>query len=253
MLQNLELYPFESAEMHVTAAAIIPPIFNLEVKGETGSLDAVIELVNTKEVEDGYLVVVVLGKDGLAIGSGPYKKSIDITEVVKTEGVVVKGADGKEQKLPWDAVTKTNAKEAVGFFHMSLRSESNLAGAPIVYLELGVDTVNEAVTGSAIVTQALKNPVVCKSHVTGVLISQFVMPPGTSTYRIDLTGYPEIHWPKGGGIGPVIPKNFTATLLFDSNWANGTIQYQYATASGWVKENQKIALSPRTIQKPALV
>ena len=58
-----------------------------------------IELVSKGEVDNNYLVVEVLGKDGMAIGSMEYSKSIDIQEVEGTMGVVVKGANGKEEQL----------------------------------------------------------------------------------------------------------------------------------------------------------
>lgn len=240
--QHLELYPFETAKMHISAATIIPAIYNITVTGITGSLDAVIELVNTRRILDNYLVIQVLGKDGDAIGSAGYTKTINVSEVKDTEGVMIIGADEKAVKLNWNAVTQLNAKDAVGFFHLPLQSKSSLMGAPILHLQLGVDTVSEKVTGSAVVTQALKDPVVCKSHVTGNLIHETVMPPGESKIRIDLTGYPQIHWPSNGGVGPVILKNFKAILLFNDDWTNGVVQYQYATASGWVKEKQNISI-----------
>jgi hypothetical protein len=121
----------------------------------------------------------------------------------------------------------TNKKNLVGLFFLPLVSTSNIPGGPHVQLKLTVDSVNKTVTGSAIVTQALEHPIVCSSHVTGNYIYEFVMKPGNSKIRIDLIGYPEINWPSNGGIGPVIPKNFTAIILLDSDWTNGFINYQY--------------------------
>lgn len=238
----LEEYSFETAEMHMTLCCIIPPIYNVKVTGETGSLNPVIKLVSTGQVDNNYVVVEVQGKDGMAIGSMEYTKSIDLQEVKDTKGVVVKGANGKEVQLDWNDVSKLSDTATTGLFHLQLQSETNLMGAPILHMSLGVDSVNDKVTGIASVTQALEKPVVCTSHVTGNLIYETVMKPGVSKIRIDLSGYPEIHWPSGGGVGPVIPKNFSAMLLFDSNWTNGTVQYQYATTSGWVKESQKLII-----------
>jgi hypothetical protein len=240
---DLELYQFDKVEMHLIPATIIPPIYSLTVIGVTGSLNPIIELVTTGNVDAGYVRVEVLGKDRAAIGSMDYKKTINISRFLDTKGVLVKGANGKEVKLDWNAVRGFSEATTVGLFHLTLQSETNFLGSPIIHMSLGVDTVTKNVTGVATVTQAIANPIVCTSHVYGNLINEAVMPPGVSKIRIDLTGYPEIHWPGAGGIGPVLLKNLTAMILFDSNWTNGIVNYQYATASGWVKESQKINIA----------
>lgn len=238
---ELGLYPFQSASLKVVPVGLHPPLYRLTVSGETGSLNPVIELRNTHLVEGGYLVVEVLGQDGAAIGSTHYQRSIDFQEVPDTLGVVVTGK-GKSEKLDWGNVRHISDSAATGLFFLPLKSVSNMPGAPVVNLRLTVDSVNNTVNGLAVVTQALAHPVVCKSSVSGNLIHETVMSPGTSRIRIDLTGYPEIHFPPNGGIGPVVPKNFTAMILFDTDWSNGTIQYQYLGGSGWIKENQPIEI-----------
>ena len=235
-----ELYSFENAKMHLTAATIIPPIYYVEVSGETGSLNPTINLVNTGSINNGYLELEVQGNDGIAIGTMSYSRSIDVSEVEHTQGVIIKGAN-KEVKLEWSDVNQLSSSATTGLFLLQLQSESQFLGAPILQLQLTVDTVNNNASGGATVTQPLAKPVVCSSHVTGNLIYETVMAPGKSMIRVDLTGYPVIHWPAGGGVGPVILKNFTAMILFDENWNNGTVHYQYATSTGWVKECQKIS------------
>ena len=95
--QALEPYPFETVEMHLVLAEIIPPIYNVKVTGETGSLDPIIKLIDTGKIEDGYVVLEVLGKDGIATGSAPYERRISISEVKDTKGVVLDG-----HKLDWN-------------------------------------------------------------------------------------------------------------------------------------------------------
>ena len=239
-----ELYSFENAKMHITAATIIPPIYYVEVSGETGSLNPTINLVNTGAIDNGYLVLEVQGeKPGkvVAIGSMSYSRSIDVSQAEHTQGVIIKGAN-KEVKLEWSDVNQLSSTATTGLFLLPLQSESLLLGAPILHLQLTVDSVNNKVSGGATVTQPLAKPVVCTSHVTGNLIYETVMAPGKSMIRIDLSGYPVIHWPAGGGVGPVILKNFSAMILLDENWNNGTVHYQYATSTGWVKESQKISV-----------
>lgn len=235
------LYPFQSASLKVVPVGLYPPLYRLTVSGETRSLNPVIELQNTHQVEDGYLVVNVIGSDGYAVGSAPYHRSIDFQEVPDTIGVKVVG-DGNSEKLDWVSVRKISDSAATGLYFLPLQSKSNMLGAPFVNLRLTVDSVNNTVNGLAVVTQALAQPVVCKSFVSGNLIFETVMPPGASKKRIDLTGYPEIYFPSNGGVGPVLPKNFTAMILFDADWSNGTIQYQYLAGSGWIKENQPIVI-----------
>ncbi|TPV96585.1 MAG: DUF1842 domain-containing protein [Myxococcales bacterium FL481] len=130
-----------------------------------------------------------------------------------------------------------------GLFWLPLESEPKMPGAPTLHLWLTIDTPNLQANGCAEVTQALEHPVVATSHVTGPVIYETVMGPG-SKIRIDLSGYPQIHWPSGGGIGPVIPKNFTAMVLLDTNWQQGTVHYQYMTQSGaWQEVRQEIRIS----------
>ncbi len=240
---TLDLYQFENAKMSITPAMIVPPVFRVEVTGETGSLGFVIELVKQEQLDNGYIVIEVLGKDNEAIGTAKYTRSILISKEKGTKGVIVKGAKNKSVTIDWDAASKLKTTATSGLFPLKVQSETTLFGAPILHVTLGVDTVNKKVTGIATVTQALQNPIVCTSHVTGDLIYETVQSPGISKIRIDLTGYPEIHWPTNAGIGPVIPKNFSAILLFDKDWSSGIAMYQYRTNNaGWIKEEQKLII-----------
>lgn len=137
-----------------------------------------------------------------------------------------------------DTMNVENQK--AGLFLLKLQSGSGMPGAPVLHLNLGVDAPHDKVTGIAEVTQALANPVVCTSHVHGVVIYETVMGPG-SKIRIDLSGYPNIDWPKDAGVGPVIPKNFTAMVLLDTDWRSGEVRYQYQSVNGgWVSMTQPI-------------
>lgn len=130
--------------------------------------------------------------------------------------------------------------ERAGLFLLRLQSETAAIGAPILHLNLGIDTPHQRASGIAEVTQALEHPVVCVSHVSGPVIYETVMGPG-SKIRLDLDGYPNIYWPPEAGIGPVIPKNFTAMVLLNSDWKSGEVRYQYRNeAGGWVHITQKI-------------
>jgi hypothetical protein len=243
MNQELKLYPIESAVMRVTASYVVPAVYNVEVTGETGSLDPTIKLVNTGKVVDGYLEVAVLGKDGIAIGSSKYSKRIKIPQMKDTRGVIVKGSN-KEVKLEWKESNQLNQTSTAGLFHLSLKSESDLMGAPILHLKLGIDSVNGTVSGLATVTQDLDSSIVCTSVLTGTIISyETSIITGANVTNITLSGYPEIHWPAKGGIGPIIPKNFSASIVFENDWMTGAVEYQYQSFGRWVKETQKISIS----------
>ena len=89
----------------------------------------------------------------------------------------------------------------------------------------------------------LEPRIVNTSIVKGQFIYEYLMNSEDSKIRIDETGYPNIQWPENGGIGPVIPPNFKAMILLNTNWSSGIIKYQYATNVGWVTESQEIQLA----------
>ncbi|MBP2548917.1 hypothetical protein J2858_001833 [Neorhizobium galegae] len=131
--------------------------------------------------------------------------------------------------------------QKVGLFYLPLRSEG-APGAPINTLNLTVYTPKSLVTGHSEVTQAVNPPLSVSSHVSGPLIYETVMGPG-SKIRIDLKGWPEIVWPPEAGIGPVIPENYSAILLLEPDFSGGEIIYQYRTGltGEWHQVRQPIS------------
>ncbi|WP_044564365.1 DUF1842 domain-containing protein [Azospirillum sp. B4] len=124
-------------------------------------------------------------------------------------------------------MSTTEAPSLAGLFFLPLRS-GGAPGAPTDALNLTIYTPKREVTGHSLVTQATNPPLHVASHVTGTLIYETVIGPG-SKVRIDLNGWPEIHWPPQAGIGPVIPQNYKAILLLEPNFASGVIRYEYRT------------------------
>jgi hypothetical protein len=131
--------------------------------------------------------------------------------------------------------------QKVGLFYLPLRSEGP-PGAPINTLNLTVYTPKSTVTGHSEVSQAVNPPLNVSSHVTGNLIYATVMGPG-SKIRLDLTGWPEIVWPAGAGVGPVIPENYSAIVLLEPDYSGGEIIYQYRTGltGEWHQVRQTIS------------
>ena len=114
-----------------------------------------------------------------------------------------------------------------GLFLLTLQSHSALMGAPVVTLRLTVDMPHRLVRGFAEVTQPLADPVVCRASVNGTLTPEYVMLPGTSAMRLDLDGYPDIHWPQHTSTGPQLPLIFKAVVVLDTSFDQGFVDYQY--------------------------
>ena len=132
-------------------------------------------------------------------------------------------------------------KARTGLFLLQLQTVTPDPLMPLLQLRLTVSTPTEAVEGYAEVIQATTPRGPVTSHVTGSLNPQYVMPPGKSHIRLDLTGYPNIQWPSNGGIGPVILPNFKATVLLDTKYSTGHVFYQYCDAQGaWHSVDQTI-------------
>lgn len=62
--------------------------------------------------------------------------------------------------------------------------------------------------------------------------------PNTCHILVTATGYPIIHWPHGGGVGPVIPANVDLRMVLSDDWKSGTANYKYLDKSGtWQEVN----------------
>ncbi len=132
--------------------------------------------------------------------------------------------------------TTFEGQKPAGLFPLHLIAEGGMPGAPTAKLYLGVYTPQKTVSGLVEITQALLDPVVCTSHVSGVYFYEAVMG-AEPKIRIDLEGYPAIIPPNSD---IVLPENFKATIVLDDNWQNGTIIYEYRTNDGrWVNPGPK--------------
>ncbi|UPK16065.1 DUF1842 domain-containing protein (plasmid) [Bradyrhizobium sp. 155] len=64
-----------------------------------------------------------------------------------------------------------------------------------------------------------------------------------------LTGYPPIHWPTHGGLGPVILPNVDLRMTLVPNWQSGIASYRYRSGHGdW----QEIEAAPVKLVSPAI-
>ena len=97
-----------------------------------------------------------------------------------------------------------------------------MVGAPILTLNLTV--APELAKGMAVVTQALAEPIVCRSNVIGPVIDLTLIDPVTIGIRIDLTGTASLIPSTSEVFQPV---NFRATVWLKSDYSAGVVEYQY--------------------------
>ncbi|OLR92859.1 hypothetical protein BJP25_19630 [Actinokineospora bangkokensis] len=108
---------------------------------------------------------------------------------------------------------------------------TKLPGAPLLRLDLGMlSTPPTSVTGHARLSQAISPPLDVVDQVSGSFHT--VVTHGGTLVVVSLTGYPVVHWPPHGGIGPVIPSNLDVRLVLGSDWRDGTASYRYTTEVG---------------------
>ena len=118
-----------------------------------------------------------------------------------------------------------------GLFIVSYLVGNEMPGAPLLHLDLMVSTPNKEVTGKGVVTQAINPPLNVVSKVSGDFTYMTVMPKNTHILVV-LTGYPNIKWPSGGGIGPVILPNLHVRMVLTDDWQGGTANFTYVDAHG---------------------
>ncbi len=113
--------------------------------------------------------------------------------------------------------------ENIGLFHVKYCT-SGPPGAPILHLDLLVNTPNKTITGMAAVTAALASPVLVSCPVAGVYSIMTVMPKLT---HIQL----KLHGVLLGDGNLVTAEPASALLealaVLDENWSSGEVQYSY--------------------------
>jgi len=122
-----------------------------------------------------------------------------------------------------------------GLFPVCYEVGKGMPGAPMFKISLLVYTPAEKVNGFGEITQATSPPLDVKTKLEGSYTYMTVMPRNVHILVV-LTGYPPVHWPVHGGIGPVIPPNVDLRMVLEENWQSGTANYKYLDAKGnWVE------------------
>lgn len=184
-----DLYPFTSASL---APSVAIGEYRLTVSGETLSLGQTnIRLVRTGE-EGGFAIYDVVGDVTPAIGSVAYSVSTGVYATAGLDGVIVRGADGKQAKLGFlkpviEATDDAHARDAAG--------RTTLAGLISASIQPNSILLNPSML------QVTAQPSGFNYDVKLVQADQD--PEGTMTFLVVETRTGP-GWPKNGGIGPVV-------------------------------------------------
>lgn len=138
--------------------------------------------------------------------------------------------------------------DKTGLFIVSYEITTGLLGAPSFEVHLAVNTPQRVVTGQGRITNgSVHPPLEIDTRLNGDFTYMTVMPNETHILVV-ADGYPVIHWPSGGGIGPVIPPNTKLRMVLESDWSSGTANFSYVDANGqWQEVNNA------TVHEMALV
>jgi hypothetical protein len=118
-----------------------------------------------------------------------------------------------------------------GLFPVCYEIGGDKPGAPLFKVSLLVYTPGKTVSGYGIITQATNPPLKIETKLNGDFTYMTVMPRIVHILVV-ATGYPDIHWPPHGGIGPVIPPKVHLRMVLKENWKSGTANYQYLDSKG---------------------
>jgi hypothetical protein len=125
----------------------------------------------------------------------------------------------------------TAGEKKVGLFPVCYAIGGEKPGAPLFKVSLLVYTPGKTVTGYGTVTQAISPPLRVETKLSGDFTYMTVMPKNVHILIV-ATGYPVVHWPPHGGIGPVILPNVHLRMVLNGDWKSGTANYQYQDSKG---------------------
>lgn len=123
------------------------------------------------------------------------------------------------------------AGNKVGLFHVCYNIGGDKPGAPLFKVSLAVFTPHKTVSGLGHISQATRPPLDIATKLQGEYTYMCVMPK-VCHILVTATGYPVIHWPHSGGVGPVIPHNVELRMVLSEDWKSGTANYKYIDSKG---------------------
>lgn len=112
----------------------------------------------------------------------------------------------------------------IGLFHAKYVTFGTAPGAPILHLNLLVNTPKKTISGTATVTAALPNPILVSCAVTGTYSVMTVMPKVTHI-QLKLQGV----LLGDGNLAVAEPQSdlLEVLVVLDETWTSGEAQYTY--------------------------
>lgn len=126
---------------------------------------------------------------------------------------------------------------AIGLFHSRLNVSNGLLGAPVLTLDLLVNTVHKKVTGTARTFQSTHPVQVFNANVWGSYSELPFAPVGSPSIILQLDGSPS---------GPLsqIAQTFHLQGLLDQGWNSGTASYRFYSNGHWVDQHGRVRKAP---------
>ncbi|ROM94449.1 DUF1842 domain-containing protein [Pseudomonas brassicacearum] len=115
---------------------------------------------------------------------------------------------------------------SIGLFHTRLNVSSSLLGAPVLTLELLVDTVNKKVSGIASIFQSTYPPVNFRAQVWGEYSEAKLTADAENHIILTLDGSPS-------GPNSQIAQTFDLRGILGADWASGFADYKYYDQDHW--------------------
>ncbi|MGE8097117.1 DUF1842 domain-containing protein [Pseudomonas fluorescens] len=115
---------------------------------------------------------------------------------------------------------------SIGLFHTRLNVSSSLIGAPVLTLDLLVDTVNKKVSGIASIFQSTYPPVNFRAQVWGEYSEAKLTADAENHIILTLDGSPS-------GPNSNIAQTFDLRGILGADWASGFADYKYYDQDHW--------------------
>jgi hypothetical protein len=131
---------------------------------------------------------------------------------------------------------------SIGLFHTRLIVSNHLLGAPVLTLDLLVDTVKKKVSGVASLFQSTHPPVHFRARVWGEYSEAKLIPTAESHIILTLDGSPS---------GPLsqIAQTFHLKGILGADWVSGFVDYRYYEQGVW-HQVKHAAVSPSPVIGP---
>jgi hypothetical protein len=132
---------------------------------------------------------------------------------------------------------------SIGLFHTRLNVNNHLLGAPVLTLDLLVDTVNKKVSGVASIYQSTYPPLNFRARVWGSYSEAKLIPEAESHILLSLDGSPS---------GPYsqIAQTFDLRGILGADWASGFADYKYFDQDHWTTVRHAAVTQAPVIVRP---